>query len=129
MAPASSGVQPSASFSVTACNRTNETIGVAVSYLPVGEQTLWKYVGFYTLSAGACSTLFTTDNETFYMRAEGADNLTWGEGVNLCIQHPGPYNFSIKSGDPCPDGAEAAQYSPVTNSTGQNFTWNFNPAQ
>jgi len=127
LSPASSGTQPSASFSVTACNRTDQTLGVAVSYLPVGEQVMWKYIGFYDLAPGACQNLFTTDNETFYMRAEAANNQAWGEGINLCIQHPGPYNFSIKSGDNCPDGAEAVQYSPVTNTTGQDYTWNFNP--
>jgi uncharacterized membrane protein len=125
--PTSSGTGPSASYAVTACNRTSQVIGVAVSYLPVGEDTLWKYIGFYDLNPGACQNLFTTDNETFYMRAEGANNQTWGDGINLCVRHPGPYNFSIKSGDNCPDGAEVVAYTPVTNTSGQDYTWNFNP--
>src|ERR1700686_2875532 len=51
------------------CNRTNDPVLVASSYIPVGGSD-WRNKGWTRVRAGGCDDIFTTDNRTFYARAE-----------------------------------------------------------
>jgi uncharacterized membrane protein len=125
---ASAGTQPTtASFSVTTCNKTQEILGVAVSYVPVGETTTWRNVGFFSLNPGDCKNLFSTQNRNFYLRAQDGAGYHWGEGIRLCLENPGPYDFNTAGSGSCPDGSITDTFALFTNDSGGDYTWNINP--
>src|SRR5579872_6938917 len=51
------------------CNRTEEQVLVASSYIPIGGSD-WRNKGWTGVAAGSCLDVFETENRTFYARAE-----------------------------------------------------------
>ena len=115
------------SYQVSACNHTREALSVAVVYLPPGA-TDWRYVGFYTLAAGACDNdLFTTSDDTYFIYADAPSGTTWGDDNKLCITRPGPYNYDVALNGSCPAGADLVKYARVVNSSMEDTTHTFLP--
>src|SRR5579859_915336 len=86
------------------CNRTDEQVLVASSYIPIGGSD-WRNKGWTGVAAGSCLDVFETENRTFYARAEvkGDSEQYWGTDIKQCVEYPGPYDFYTGSEDTtCP---------------------------
>jgi uncharacterized membrane protein len=117
-----------AASKLQACNHTGKAVLVASSYIPVGG-SLWRNKGWTVVSAGACKELFTTENNTVYLRAEvkGDSSQFWGSDIDQCVDYPGPYDFTTRSEDTtCPQG-QPAKFTTIHTGGKAIFTWNLNP--
>jgi uncharacterized membrane protein len=74
-----------------ACNRTQQTVLVAASYIPIGGDN-WRNKGWTRVDPGSCDNIFETANNTFYLRAEvkGDSSQSWGSDIKQCVEYPGP---------------------------------------
>jgi uncharacterized membrane protein len=117
-----------AASKLQACNHTGKPVLVASSYIPVGG-SLWRNKGWTVVGAGACKELFTTENNTVYLRAEvkGDSSQFWGSDIDQCVDYPGPYDFTTRSEDTtCPQG-QPAKFTTIHTGGKAIFTWNLNP--
>jgi uncharacterized membrane protein len=117
-----------AASKLQACNHTGKAVLVASSYIPVGG-SLWRNKGWTVVGAGACKELFTTENNTVYLRAEvkGDSSQFWGSDIDQCVDYPGPYDFTTRSEDTtCPQG-QPAKFTTIHTGGKAIFTWNLNP--
>jgi len=123
----STSTAASATIQFRVCNHTDQTVLVATSYIPVGGSN-WRNKGWSPVNAGACSNVFTTNNATFYARAEvkGDSSQYWGSDIKQCVEYPGPYDFYTRSEDTtCPEG-EPADFT-TFHTQQPTYTWNLNP--
>jgi len=110
------------------CNRTSDVVLVASSYIPVGCSD-WRNKGWTRVRAGGCDDIFTTDNRTFYARAEvkGDSDQYWGSDIKQCVEYPGPYDFYTGSDDTtCPEG-EPAEFTTFHSDGRSVYVWNLDP--
>jgi len=109
------------------CNHTDDPVLVATSYIPIGGSD-WRNKGWTRVSARRCLDVLSTENHTFYARAEvkGDSDQYWGSDIKQCVEYPGPYDFYTGSNDTtCPEG-EPADFTTFHYSGGV-YTWNLNP--
>lgn len=121
-------VTQAAASKLQACNHTDKPLLVASSYIPIGA-SLWRNKGWTVVGAGACKDLFTTENNTVYLRAEvkGDSSQFWGSDIDQCVDYPGPYDFTTRSDDTtCPQG-KPAKFTTLHTGGKAIFTWNLNP--
>jgi uncharacterized membrane protein len=110
------------------CNHTSNPTLIGSSFIPVGGRA-WRNKGWTKVNAGACRDIFTTNNHTFYARAEvqGHSDEFWGTDIKQCIEYPGPYDFMTGSKDTtCPEG-EPAQFTTFHSNGSPVYVWNLNP--
>jgi len=128
--PASADIQLAANNPITlrVCNHTSNTTLIGSSFIPIGGRE-WRNKGWTKVNAGACRDIFTTNNRTFYARAEvqGHSDEYWGTYIKQCIEYPGPYDFMTGSNDTtCPEG-EPAQFTTFHSDGRPVYVWNLNP--
>ena len=102
-----------------------ETVLVASSYIPIGGSD-WRNKGWTAVRAGGCEDIFTTENRTFYVRAEvkGDSDHYWGSDIKQCVEYPGPYDFNTSSEDTtCPEG-EPADFTTFHSDGRPVYVWN-----
>ncbi|MGZ5939898.1 MAG: DUF1036 domain-containing protein [Rhizomicrobium sp.] len=110
------------------CNRTNDSVLVASSYIPIGGSD-WRNKGWTRVRAGGCEDIFKTENRTFYARAEvkGDSDQYWGADIKQCVEYPGPYDFFTGSDDTtCPEG-EPAEFTTFHSDGRPVYVWNLDP--
>lgn len=111
------------------CNNTNQPALVASSYIPVGQSD-WRNVGWTSVAPRSCREgLFTTNNNTVYLRAEvrGDSSQYWGTDIQQCVDYPGPYDFYTRSDDTtCPQGTPEG-FTTIDTEGKEAFTWNLDP--
>ena len=110
------------------CNRTDDIVLVASSYIPVGGSG-WRNKGWTRVDGGACLDIFRTTNRTFYVRAEvkGDSDQYWGKDIKQCVEYPGPYDFYTGSNDTtCPEG-EPAEFTTFHSDGRSVYVWNLDP--
>jgi len=110
------------------CNRTDDPVLVASSYIPIGGSD-WRNKGWTRVDAGACLNVFKTTNRTFYARAEvkGDSDQYWGKDIKQCVEYPGPYDFYTGSNDTtCPEG-EPAEFTTFHSDGRPVYVWNLDP--
>jgi uncharacterized membrane protein len=110
------------------CNRTHESVMVASSYIPIGGAD-WRNKGWTRVHAKSCEDVFTTNNRTFYARAEvkGDSEQYWGSDIKQCVEYPGPYDFYTSSNDTsCPEG-EPAEFTTFQSDGRSVYVWNLDP--
>ena len=115
-------------ITLRACNRTDETVLVASSYIPLGGSD-WRNKGWTKVRAGSCVNIFRTSNRTFYARAEvkGNSEQYWGSDIKQCVEYPGPYDFFTGSHDTsCPEG-EPAEFTTFHSDGRPVYVWNLDP--
>ncbi len=118
----------STTITFRACNHTDNAVVVGASYIPVGGN-LWRNKGWTQVGPGACRDIFTTDNKTFYARAEvkGSSDQYWGHDIKQCVEYPGPYDFMTRSEDTtCPEG-DPADMTTFHSDGRPTYVWNLNP--
>jgi uncharacterized membrane protein len=110
------------------CNRTEDQVLVATSYIPIGGSD-WRNKGWTRVRAGSCQNVFETENRTFYARAEvkGDSDQSWGSDIKQCVEYPGPYDFYTGSDDTtCPEG-EPADFTTFHSDGRPVYVWNLDP--
>lgn len=111
------------------CNNTSQPALVASSYIPVGQSD-WRNVGWTPVAPRSCrENLFTTDNNTVYLRAEvrGDSSQYWGTDIQQCVDYPGPYDFYTRSDETtCPQGMPEG-FTTIDTQGKEGFTWNLDP--
>jgi uncharacterized membrane protein len=110
------------------CNRTQDPVLVASSYIPIGGSD-WRNKGWTRVRAGSCQDVFQTENRTFYARAEvkGDSEQYWGSDIKQCVEYPGPYDFYTGSNDTtCPEG-EPADFTTFRSDGRSVYVWNLDP--
>ena len=110
------------------CNRTEDQVLVATSYIPIGGSD-WRNKGWTRVRAGSCEDVFATENRTFYARAEvkGDSDQSWGSDIKQCVEYPGPYDFYTGSDDTtCPEG-EPADFTTFHSDGRPVYIWNLDP--
>jgi uncharacterized membrane protein len=127
---ASADIQLAANNPITlrVCNHTTNPTLIGSSFIPIGGKE-WRNKGWTKVNAGACRDIFTTNNHTFYARAEvqGHSDEYWGTDIKQCIEYPGPYDFMTGSNDTtCPEG-EPAQFTTFHSDGRPVYVWNLNP--
>ena len=128
--PASADIQLAANNPITlrVCNHTSNATLIGSSFIPIGGRE-WRNKGWTKVSAGACRDIFTTNNRTFYARAEvqGHSDEFWGTDIKQCVEYPGPYDFMTGSNDTtCPEG-EPQQFTTFHSDGRPVYVWNLNP--
>lgn len=115
-------------ITLRACNKVQNTVLVATSYIPVGGSN-WLNNGWTRIEPGNCSDVLRTTNKTFYARAEVLNDSSsyWGSDIQQCVEYPGPYNFYTKSEDTtCPEG-EPQEFTTFHSDGSPTYVWNLNP--
>jgi uncharacterized membrane protein len=111
------------------CNNTSQPALVASSYIPIGQSD-WRNVGWTAVGPRSCrENLFTTNNNTVYLRAEvrGDSSQYWGNDIQQCVDYPGPYDFYTRSDDTtCPQGTPEG-FTTIDTEGKEGFTWNLDP--
>jgi uncharacterized membrane protein len=110
------------------CNRTEDSVLVASSFIPIGGSD-WRNKGWSRVRSGSCLDVLTTENRTFYARAEvkGDSDQYWGSDIKQCVEYPGPYDFYTGSDDTtCPEG-EPAQFTTFHSDGRSVYVWNLDP--
>lgn len=125
---ATTPAQARSAVTLRVCNRTNDTVLVASSYIPIGGSD-WRNKGWTRVRAGGCEDIFKTDNRTFYARAEvkGDSDQYWGADIKQCVEYPGPYDFFTGSDETtCPEG-EPAEFTTFHSDGRPVYVWNLDP--
>ena len=120
--------QARGTITLRVCNRTDDPVLVASSYIPIGGSD-WRNKGWTRVSAGSCQNIFSTQNRTFYARAEvkGDSDQYWGSDIKQCVEYPGPYDFYTGSNDTtCPEG-EPADFTTFHSDGRSTYVWNLDP--
>jgi uncharacterized membrane protein len=123
-----SPAQARGTVTLRVCNRTNDTVLVASSFIPIGGSD-WRNKGWTRVRAGGCEDIFKTDNRTFYARAEvkGDSEQYWGADIKQCVEYPGPYDFFTGSDETtCPEG-EPAEFTTFHSDGRPVYVWNLDP--
>jgi uncharacterized membrane protein len=123
-----SPAQARGTVTLRVCNRTNDTVLVASSFIPIGGSD-WRNKGWTRVRAGGCEDIFRTDNRTFYARAEvkGDSEQYWGADIKQCVEYPGPYDFFTGSDETtCPEG-EPAEFTTFHSDGRPVYVWNLDP--
>ena len=123
-----SPAQARGTVTLRVCNRTNDTVLVASSFIPIGGSD-WRNKGWTRVRAGGCEDIFRTDNRTFYARAEvkGDSEQYWGADIKQCVEYPGPYDFFTGSDETtCPEG-EPAEFTTFHSDGRSVYVWNLDP--
>jgi uncharacterized membrane protein len=124
----STPAQAAKAITLRACNHTSDTVMVGSSFIPIGGSD-WRNKGWTAVRAGKCLDIFTTENRTFYARAEvkGDSESYWGSDIKQCVEYPGPYDFNTGSDDTtCPEG-EPAEFTTFHSDGSPVYVWNLNP--
>jgi uncharacterized membrane protein len=125
---ASTPAAAASTITLHVCNKSDDTVLVASSYIPIGGSD-WRNKGWTRVNAGACADIFKTTNRTFYARAEvkGDSDQYWGQDIKQCVEYPGPYDFYTRSEDTtCPEG-EPAMFTTFHSDGRAVYVWNLNP--
>ncbi len=112
-----------------ACNHSGYPVFVGAMFMPVGSAHLWRNEGWKLVATGACRDIFSSNNWTFYARAEvkGDPSKYWGGDANHCVVYPGPYKFDIPGNAPtCTQGEPAGMNTFHSDGTSP-FVWTLNP--
>jgi uncharacterized membrane protein len=78
-------------ISVVACNKTGQKIFVAFIYYQTNLR--WVNRGWVNVLNGHCEQLFQTNNATFYLYAEDANNHQWAGDHKDCAVHPDAFTI------------------------------------
>ncbi|MDI1328423.1 MAG: DUF1036 domain-containing protein [Brevundimonas sp.] len=102
--------QPS-NISIKACNDSGMPAVVAVSYVPEG-QTRFATRGWFAIASGACSTLATTMNRSFYLYGVTTDgsNREWSGDIGTCVRYPDAFFEYVPTGNTCLPGQVVRQF-------------------
>jgi len=85
------------STTLRVCNRTQQRLAIAVSFVPKGEQS-WLNRGWQYIPGNKCDAVLTTASNTFYARAQQGFDIGLGTAgdIKLCVQYPGGYSYLTK---------------------------------
>lgn len=117
-----------ASIQLRVCNKSGRNATVAVSYIPVGEETFINR-GWFEVRNGACNDIAQTGNANFYFYGDALDGSkrSWQGGHALCVQYPGPYTFYSTGSDTCAPGQVTRNFVPMTYNEPGTYTWTLDP--
>lgn len=100
--PTAAQAQPSGYYRVEFCNRTNEKVYLAVSYVETPGSKDWIVEGWKNINAGACIQLdFAKGNYYYYYAENDGDGYWGGDDFELCVQRPGPFRRINRSSYTC----------------------------
>jgi uncharacterized membrane protein len=119
---------PASTIDIRVCNESGRNGTVAISYIEVGTGRFINR-GWYTVNAGACTALVSTDNTIFYMYGDTTDGSgrVWRGNHPLCVQYPGPYTFWSDGSSTCPAGYETRDFVVLTAEDVGQYTWTLEP--
>jgi uncharacterized membrane protein len=89
---------------VQICNRTGETVYVALAYKEhPGDGAQWIVEGWKNIAGGACQTYDVPTDGYFDYYAEDASGGVWEGDVKLCVERPGPFRRPNSPNYTCDD--------------------------
>lgn len=117
-----------ATVDLRVCNESGRNASVAVSYMEVGQTNMFTTRGWYTVNAGACRDLVTTDNANFYFYADATDGSgrRWSGSHTLCVMYPGPFTLR-QNGGTCGSGQELRSFDTFRAQNPGTWTWTLDP--
>jgi uncharacterized membrane protein len=99
------------------CNRTSETVSMALAYDDAG-QVVSK--GWFAARPGECSTVVggSLNNRYYYVRAEGTGGSSWSGDYTFCVSD---VRFSHQGDDCAGNGLERRRFFEID--TGDETSW------
>src|SRR5688572_13013092 len=106
-----------AAAQLTMCNRSAETVSVAVGYVDGGQSVSH---GWYVTAAGECSTIVSGPlrSRFYYVRGEGRTGTRWEGDYSLCATDA---RFSYRGDNCATDGLETRRFFVID--TGASTAW------
>ena len=117
-------------FTFVVCNHNNVEASVATASHASATDSNFVVQGWWSVAAGACSTIGTFPQGTFYYYAEqtNTQQLVWqGKDAQVCVQYPGPFSRVNTTNYTCASNEQLRGFTLST--IGSNigtFTWNLN---
>ena len=126
---ASAGAQAQ-TFSFVVCNHSSVQASVAIASHASPTDGNFVVQGWWSVAAGACSTIGSFPQGTFYYYAEqtNTQQLVWkGTAVQVCVQYPGPFERTNSANYTCKSNEELRGFilSTIAPNIG-TFTWTLN---
>ena len=117
-------------FTFKVCNHSKVSASVATASHVSPTNGNFVVQGWWTVTAGACSTIGNFPQGTFYYYAEqtNTQELVWkGNDAQVCVQYPGPFSRVNSPNYTCASNEELRGF--ILNTIGSNigtFTGNLN---
>ena len=117
-------------FSFVVCNHSSVEASVATASHVSPTNGDFVVQGWWNVAAGACSTIGTFPQGTFYYYAEqtNTQDVVWkGNDVQVCVAYPGPFSRVNTANYTCKSNEQLRSFTLST--IGSNigtFTWNLN---
>jgi uncharacterized membrane protein len=126
---ASAGAQAQ-TFSFVVCNHSSVQASVATASHASPTDANFVVQGWWSVGAGACVTIGSFPQGTFYYYAEqtNTQQLVWkGTDAQVCVQYPGPFTRTNTANYTCASNEELRGFtlSTIAANIG-TFTWNLN---
>lgn len=117
-------------FSFVVCNHSSVEASVATASHVSPTDGDFVVQGWWNVAAGACSTIGTFPQGTFYYYAEQTNTqaVVWkGSDAQVCVAYPGPFSRVNAANYNCASNEQLRGFTLST--IGSNigtFTWNLN---
>lgn len=126
MAPTRALAQDNGMIDISICNKTSQTVYVAIAYKEApGDGAQWYVEGWKNIAGGQCQSYDVPTDGYFDYYAEDASGGVWqGSDLRLCVERPGPFRRVNSPSYTC-DGDELVGFTAVD--PNKTSTVNLNP--